>query len=131
MVDILRLLGMKSNPNKVISDYGLIDPKHVQKQHGGNPRVNYLTERGLQEVLFRSNSKLAEAFKDFVYELLHRLRTKQLAIVNARIRQLEEEKHTLTTRFLAHTKVGSIYRIYSDCDQVLYRQYDATIEQTS
>lgn len=54
--------------------------------------INMLTEKGLYKLIYISKSKLADMLRDFVYNLLHDLRTKKISIIENENNQLKQEK---------------------------------------
>ena len=64
--------------------------------NGGYSNVNMLTEKGLYKLMYKSHSKIADKFQDFVYNLLHNLRTKKISMIESKLNEqnklIEEQK---------------------------------------
>lgn len=54
----------------------------LEGNHYAQREVRLFNERGIYEVTFLSTTKRAEKFRDWVSDLLHKLRTKELQVVN-------------------------------------------------
>ncbi len=87
--DILEL----TNIRKTIINFNETEISDVTISYGSQKRnVNMLTEKGLYKLMYKSKSKIAEKFQDFVYKLLHDLRTKKISIVENKYKNIIEEK---------------------------------------
>ena len=130
MKDVLIVLGISYSPSDVLNKYKLRDEKYYTQTVINRGRkkdtVNLLTERGVYEILFRTNSKIANQFKDFVYELLHQFRTKQLLNVSEKLQQLENENQKLAIQLSKTVKHGYIYKITSKDPEDPFVYYGST-----
>lgn len=130
MKDVLIVLGISYSPSDVLNKYKLRDEKYYTQTVINRGRkkdtVNLLSERGVYEILFRTNSKIANQFKDFVYELLHQFRTKQLLNVSEKLKQLENENQKLAIQLSKTVKHGYIYKITSKDPEDPFVYYGST-----
>jgi len=75
-----------------------------------------LTERGLIKLMYKSRSEIAEKFQDFVYNLLHNLRTKKIRLLETRNKELEDKQKAIE----ANKIPGFIYKVTNNITGEFY-----------
>ena len=87
--DILELNDIKStlNKGKYKENIHFLQGGKISSLH---PQTKLLTERGLYKIISKSHSLIAEKFEEFIYNLLHNLRTKKISIIENENNQLKQ-----------------------------------------
>lgn len=96
--DIGELLGLKKIRNtiqeyendEIMQNINILSDAHILGGSSQMRKVNMLTEKGLYRLLYTTRSELGKKFRDFVYNLLHNLRTKKISIIENENNQLKQ-----------------------------------------